>query len=753
MKEIVQNQKKWIVITVTLLSVCQSLLGTGIIGGQDGTGDQPAYAALVAPNGALSSLSGEGFPTTNGQINSVAINEAGAGIIGGSEGANAYAALVAPSGTLMELALPAVTENVASVAINETGTGIIGVGGGEEGIFKATPYAALVASDGVLTELNLPFSEGSILSVAINETGTGIIGGVTEVTDPYAALVMPSDENPMILPLPFVESIVRSVAINDAGVGIIGAETGIGGEAVLVRADGSVQELVGQGLPGGGGVYSVAINNSGTGIIGLQQDDGFKYIVLVRADENIEQVFLGIQGPMAIQSVAINDAGTGIIGGRIDDLGAYAALVTPDGTVQRLSGEGFPATGNGFINSVAINNVGVGIIGGFSGEGNMPAYAALVAPDGTLTPLFGENFPLISGSINGVDSVANRAVPKSFGPGNSFANPLFSLTSQILPNHAMHHRAGYNSAYHATDVSHEVGLLADATDAIRTDLACFQRDDYAVWLAGFGAYTHQKKERDFVALTNWIGGAMLGFDYRNLKDAVVGLGVAYAYNHVDYAENAGRARFHQEFLTLYGSWNRKVFFINLALWGGLYQLRNERNTLGLMTSTANVDGWLLVPHLEMSAPFHRIDTWFVIEPFVMFDWANNWQGSVEESGTSGFHLVLGSTYMSLLRSEVGFRFFESIRYQWGKFLLQQKASFVNKTPFSVETQNAAFIASISSFGIETFSNKMQNLGVLQLSFQFIPCHYKYPYGTFNYQGEFGSSFQSHVISIEIGKYF
>jgi uncharacterized protein with beta-barrel porin domain len=331
-------------------------------------------------------------------------------------------------------------------------------------------------------------------------------------------------------------------------------------------------------------------------------------------------------------------------------------------------------------------------------------------------------------------------------------NGLFSLTAQVLPNHTQyHHKAPYNRAQRSPNP--EVGLVADATDKIRTNTPCLEDPTYSLWIEGFGTYAHQKKDSNFVALTNWIGGGMLGFDYRGIQDTVIGIGGAYAYNHVHYSKSAGHARFHQEFLTLYGSWNRKYLFINAALWGGLYQLKNERDTLGMMTSTANIDGQLLVPHLEISTPFHPMDSWFVIEPFVMFDWANNWQGKVREHGASGFNLKIGSTYSSMLRSEIGLRFFESIHYQWGDLIFQEKASYVNKLPFHTNRQSAAFVASASSFGIEVFSNKTQNLGVVQLSSQFIPCSKKYPYGALNYQGEFGSSFQSHLVSIEIGKYF
>src|SRR5260221_3901778 len=86
--------------------------------------------------------------------------------------------------------------------------------------------------------------------------------------------------------------------------------------------------------------------------------------------------------------------GAGLIGG-IDTTGtvpAYAAIVAPDGTLTQLSGANFPLI-DGLIQSVAINDSGVGLIGGFSFAGSQPAYAAIVAPNGTLTELTGAFFP------------------------------------------------------------------------------------------------------------------------------------------------------------------------------------------------------------------------------------------------------------------------------------------------------------------------------------------------------------------------
>ncbi|MEM7175943.1 MAG: autotransporter outer membrane beta-barrel domain-containing protein [Chlamydiota bacterium] len=585
---------------------------------------------MVASNGKLTQLFDATFPSIDGMIRSVAINNSGMGIIGGQDNTGtmpAYAALVSPTGTLTNLfdaTFPSTDAVITSVAINNSGSGIIG---GQQDGTSGPAYAALVSPTGVLTNLldaTFPSTSGVINSVAINDSGWGIIGGEDQEQDlSYAALVSPSGDL-----IPFS-----------------------GGNFPLNNID----------------IISVAINNSKWGIIGGSRNSG--YAALVTPNNDLIELFEGgVDLNLSILSVAINNSNMAIIGGK-DFRGPefpYAALVAQDGTLTTIPTTVFPSGVQ--VESVAINDAGVAILGvNMSTSLQDAVYAILIAPNGAITNISRDNFSFYqTASIRSVaisDKLIETTVPKSFGPGSSFANAIFPLTSQVLPNHAMyHHKASYNQPQVEADPNFAIGLLADATDAIQTSTPCLQAANYSIWFTPFGTYAHQKEDQNFVALTNWIGGGMLGFDYRGIRDTVIGIGSAYAYNYVDYSESAGRAHFHQGFLTLYGSWNRKNLFINAALWGGYYRLYNKRNTLHFITSTANVNGWQLTAHLELSAPFHPLThNWFVIDPFIMADWISNWQGSVGESGPSGLNIYFGSAYTSLLRTEIGFRFFESLR--------------------------------------------------------------------------------------------
>jgi hypothetical protein len=137
----------------------------------------------------------------------------------------------------------------------------------------------------------------------------------------------------------------------------------------------------------------------------------------------------------------------------------------------------------------------------------------------------------------------------------------------------------------------------------------------------------------------------------------------------------------------------------------------------------------------------------------MFDYVSNWQGGYTEQGASGLNLVMDHHYSSVLRSEAGLRLFEEWNVTLGKFVFIQKVSYVNQLPFYFNSVTTSFVASSSSFPIAIGSSHVQNLGGVEVRGTFLPENDLYPYITFGFQGEFGSSYQSYFGNIEIGKAF
>ncbi|MBX7066159.1 MAG: autotransporter outer membrane beta-barrel domain-containing protein [Parachlamydiales bacterium] len=741
---------------LTLFSISLNGAELAIIGGQDGV--PTAFAGLFDLNGneitlspSISSL----FPP-NSSTQGVSINQSGLSLIGGDTMNAGFAAYISSSGSVNPIPINLPQGKIYAVSINSSGLGLIG---GQNTNIADTYIAMVDQASGVLIQFPTLGLNAEVSTVALNNLGVGLAAGSGSPNPTFVALVDSGGSftrfDSMNSPLPALGSLY-SVAINDSGLGLVGGDNG--GSVpfcAIVHPDKTLTSI--SNLPTMGQIYGVAINSSGTGVIvGVDltmTNPGYAAFVdssgnLTRIDSITAAIPDGI-----LYGAAINDSGTTLIGGQQTPLpsSAFAAFVYPDMTAKVITG--LP-TINANIYKTAISPEGIGLIGGFN---NGAPYVALVAPDTTLTllsvPITGDLFSLA------LPGILAAVVPESLGLFNSIPNVLFDL-SQVLGSHYMiHHKTETFDALEGStgnDISSEIGLLADAHFKGGLDQPCCKNGNFSLWGGLFGNYVRQEAEQKIPTFTNEIAGAIAAFEYEfnGTQNAVVGGGFAYAFNYVHFGRGIGHASINQEFALVYGSINKDHFFMNLALWGGIYQSSLERHSFPNITSRSTPSGWALSPHLELAVPlYNRGNGWFMAEPFAMFDWANNWQSHFREHGSSGFNVVMSNQYASLLRSEAGVRFYEIIKCGWGRCIFEEKGSYVNKAPFGTSTSSAFFVGSISSFGIETFSSKVQNLGVAEVSCNFIPCDPKFPYGSIHFQGEFGSSFQSYILMLETGKDF
>ena len=734
----------------------QSIIG----GANDDT--NTAYAAFVSTEGILTPLT----LSSDSPINSVAINANQTAIIGGGEIPNPhesfppYAAIITPTETINVSNMPPLGI-INSVAINNSSIAIIGGSLITSDFDRTTfPYAAIVTLPGgnaVPLSLTTDDDNGYISSVAINNSSIAIIGGADNSTgNAYVALVSSGNVNPLSDLLPGSGSVIYSVAINNSSTAIIGGADGYthNAYAAFVSSDGTVTLPIWNPSPPGGESYisSVAINNSSVAIVGgIDQSvsPANAYAAFVYPSGQVIPLSNLPGNGSIINSVAINDAQTAIIGGiGFDDdfiSYAYAALASPN-NLTPLNLLSF----DGQINSVAINNAQAAVIGGSNFDTGY-AYAALISPQGIVTSL-NLNF---DGQINSVAIVMNAITPASVGSYGSLFNSTFAA-SFAMQSHTLQHKHLWTSQKTAeTQVSLLVDNQPDNQLPPSNGAPQFEPSkpsSYTLWFAPFNDFIHQAKQGSIPSFTNEIAGGIAALDYRR-QDDVFGGGLAYAFDYAHYSQSLGHAKINEEMGVLFASLQRNIVFINATIWGGLYQLNNERHSLPSITSIGKTHGWILSPHLELSIIPYRDADWFNLEPFAMVDWANCWQKHFTESDPAGFNLVMPHQYSSLLRSETGLRFYENLRYGWGHIQMEEKGSYINQTPFHVESATTFFVGAISNFTVATGSSKMQNLGGVEFNCMFIPWKDKYPYGSLDLQGEFGSSLQSYFVGLEIGKRF
>ncbi len=294
-------------------------------------------------------------------------------------------------------------------------------------------------------------------------------------------------------------------------------------------------------------------------------------------------------------------------------------------------------------------------------------------------------------------------------------------------------------------------LSAYSTCQVKEGTCAPKERRFEIWMETFGALAYQKAQSQTPAFNPTTGGAILALDGKVNHHIRLGTGAAYTYTYIHEKQDAGHSRINQEYLFLYTTWNNPHWYFDTALVGGLFQIHNVRNihlTGFEFKSESKPKGWQLAPHLEVGYDYNIYACKFTTEPFVMFDWVNNWQKSYQETGSGPFNAGQKKHYSSFLRSEAGLRFYETARFETWNLTVQEKLSYLNKTPFKVGRVNAFLVGAPGSFTVETLTDT-QNLGVAELEFVFQPIDSSLPRTTLEYQGEFGKMYQSHLVSLEL----
>ncbi len=765
------------------------------------------YVALVDSSGIVSPLSLSGSP----MIGSVAISPSSLSVIGGSLLNRNYGAIVSPNRTITEfsnnLQYPAYV--YANVAVNAFGDAIaVGNGGGG-------PLAVVANAEGEATFLTgFPPMEPVLTfnSAAINNAGVAIIGGSPAGNGLYAAFVYPQATTVTpILDSPGFGQAIRSVSINQSGNSIVGGIYMNNTQAYASLFDPAGAPVATVVFPFvGGDIKSVSIANSGTSIIGGFDNANAAYAALVDPAGGLHALSGDPLPAMGtINSVSIKDLcgnfsnDYAIIGGQDATGAAYAAFVDGDGVVHNIGG--LPVGPGAAINSVSLNQYGAALIGG-TPDGTNP-YAALITPFGQLIPLdVSGGSPITSVSIrlalagqgltgNNLrfakyinryapekafyfcpaffDGTLSEALESAAPTRNAISvftadNNLFFL-NHGLSAHLRNHRhvrkkpvlPNVDLAAFEKHVSEELFLVqnnspqqdAPADSSVHFNMQGSKQRPYSIWFEALGAFASQQSQNQTVGFDPSTGGFVFAFEGLGCQTVQLGGGAAYTFTHIHEHNDAGTARINQEYLFAYATWSDEKFYVDTAIWTGIFQthqVRHIRMTGFDFDSTSDPRGFQLSPHFECGYDKEKYmdsKAELVIDPFVMVDWINTWQDHYEEKGDGPFNVDQKAQYSSFLRTEAGFRFYEMISFNSWRLILEEKGSYVYKKPFKVGTINAFFVGSPGSFTMETFSSA-QNLGVAEMSLIFQPMKQQYPYSSVSYQGEFGRGYQSHQVLFE-----
>ncbi len=333
-------------------------------------------------------------------------------------------------------------------------------------------------------------------------------------------------------------------------------------------------------------------------------------------------------------------------------------------------------------------------------------------------------------------------------------NILFGV-SQLISSHLIdqrffHTRRDLEPSLAALfDETDSTRLTADFSDRMRSPNPC---EKYSFWFDGFGEYNHLKSLDQNPSFNAYSGAALLGFDFYGWEQNLFGLGAGYAYTHLIENHNQGSEKINYYIGNLYDTVLFSKGYLEFGVWGVYNQIHNYRHISfpGFdATASATIPSWQLVPHFGCG--YHNSRKW-PCELFAQFDCAINWQKSFREHGAGFFDMDQRSQTSELLRSEGGFRFYQSEETCWGAWMIMEKLSYVNLKSFGTGKVTAAIVGASSFFTLETFQG-MQNLGSAGLEFLWRFGKRKPFTVSFVYDGEWGSKYMSHEGMLKLNKDF
>ena len=679
-----------------LIKAAVSESGNAILGGYS-----PSFGVYILEGGYPLQIHGDAAPSNhpNGEIHSLSINRFGEAVIGGIQNENLYAARITPQGLSRTLPISSSEGGlIEALSINHEGKVLMG---GFLGSYpNGTLFVGISQPDGSVTPVTcsgLPSNaKGMIWSVSLNSEGEGLMVGTAD--QKMVGMRMSSNGEATLLPLPASQGTLNSVSLNDGGDGLLGG--------MQIR----------------------------------ESQKTYPYAALVDPKGTLTPLDLFSQEGV-ISSVALNPFGEGIIGGTKELKGCpyqYAARVNQKGELKEVLIEV-----KGEICSVSMSASGVGLIGGKRQESDHQLlYGALVAPNGSVTPLPSSLFPDQQGTILSVSlapSGLTAVDPKSFGLGAAIADPILTLSSLVFQNRLAH-------PIFAPDAMEKVSKSATSSPNER---AYYPRS--ATWVSPFGLYAHSTQQGSFPHYKEKIRGTAFGLDLRKTPSCTLGIGCAYALQEIHWQERKGRIKCDQALAALYGEWSFPYLKIRGALYASFTSLKSLRKSLEFLTSRSSVKGYLLSPHVELQLPL-RFEA-LTLAPFSSIDWIHSWQGKVAETGDSGLNLRIKPAHFSLLNLKTGLRLTQKKECRSGTLICKESAYWIKKIPLDQTSISASYEASSSFFDLQLLDKKIPPLGALQCELSFSPYHLFFSELSLNYLGEWGKAYASHGVTLEIKRRF
>lgn len=274
-----------------------------------------------------------------------------------------------------------------------------------------------------------------------------------------------------------------------------------------------------------------------------------------------------------------------------------------------------------------------------------------------------------------------------------------------------------------------------------------------LWFDALGNLSKQSKQSHEEGFHTASAGVVIGLDYQVANNFYLGISGAYSYTDIDWQKQAAEGDINSAYLSLYGAYSSRHFFINAILTGAHNEYFGKRKIKFLDVdrrarhSNSGNEG---LAYLSMGGLF-QLGKNYSLNPFISADYVYLHQNGFKEHGANSLNLRVKSSNSDYLRGEAGLNFNGCINREWGKWVPNLKFGVIREWRFKGQHYETEITGAGCTFTVSGL-NPDRTLFAPGFSLTTLLCHEQLSL-SIAYDGEFGKHFWDQNVNLQLGYSF
>ena len=214
---------------------------------------------------------------------------------------------------------------------------------------------------------------------------------------------------------------------------------------------------------------------------------------------------------------------------------------------------------------------------------------------------------------------------------------------------------------------------------------------YGVWIDGFGYWRNQSAEPGYTGFDSNMAGISLGLDFLIDEKMIAGISSGYSHTDIDLDNNRGEGDIDSPFVSLYGSYFAKDFYLDTILYYARQRYSNNRNIIfGSIHDAPQSDHTGDAYSAFLGGGYnYKIDQWG-LQPYASLQYIYLKESAFDETGADGMNLTVRDRSTDGLYSQLGLRLARRYQFETGSFMPEMKVAWSHDFDIDDRLINSSF---------------------------------------------------------------